>query len=179
MKLPDKDTIKRLYLHTLKGITKQEYSSLSELERSCLSLTSGRYVLKPECRSHIKVVLTGGVFDVIHLGHVFILEKAKQLGDVLIVVVAKDKFIQEKNRKPVHSQAYRLKLVSSVKYVDLALPGQEDVKRVVSLVSPDIIVYGYDQKPFLKPKGVKIVHISERFEEEKLQTTKILEKLGW
>ena len=175
----DKSRIKRLYLLSLQGISEQAYSSLPESDQACLTLKSGRYVLTPECRSQIKVVLTGGVFDIIHSGHVFILEKAKQLGDVLVVVVAKDRFIQHKNRKPVHSQAYRVKLVSSIKYVDLAIPGQDEVEKIISYVSPDIIVYGYDQKPFLKPKGVKIVHISERFEEEKLQTTKILEKLGW
>jgi glycerol-3-phosphate cytidylyltransferase-like family protein len=67
---------------------------------------------------------------------------------VLIVSVARDKTVlANKGHMPINSESERLELVSSIKYVDLALLGSESsIYEVVEAVRPDIIAIGYDQK---------------------------------
>jgi len=97
--------------------------------------------------SDSKIVLAGGVFDIIHPGHINTLNDAKKLGDVLVVVVATDKTaIKMKRRKPLHNAKLRQELVSSLTMVDLCIIGdEEDIFKTVDLVKPQIIVLGYDQ----------------------------------
>jgi len=94
-----------------------------------------------------KIVLAGGVFDIIHPGHINTLNAAKKLGDVLVVVVATDKTaIKMKRRKPLHNAKLRQELVSSLIMVDLCIVGdEEDIFKTVDFVKPQIIVLGYDQ----------------------------------
>jgi len=98
-------------------------------------------------RSSLHVVLAGGVFDIIHPGHIYTLNAAKALGDVLVVVVATDNTSEKmKKRKPLHTQEQRQELVNSLSMVDLCLVGQEeDIFKTVDLVRPQIIALGYDQ----------------------------------
>lgn len=98
-------------------------------------------------RDSIKVVLAGGVFDIIHPGHIHTLNSAKALGDVLVVVVATDNTaVKMKKRQPLHSQDQRKELVESLTMVDLCLIGQEDdIFKTVNRVRPQIIALGYDQ----------------------------------
>jgi len=94
-----------------------------------------------------KTVLAGGVFDIIHPGHIHTLNAAKALGDVLIVAIATDKTAQKmKKRQPLHSQELRRELVSCLSMVDKAIVGHEDdIFETVRAIKPDIIVLGYDQ----------------------------------
>ena len=94
-----------------------------------------------------KTVLAGGVFDIIHPGHIHTLNAAKALGDVLVVAIATDKTAQKmKKRPPLHSQELRCELVSSLSMVDVAVIGhEEDIFETVKDVKPDVIVLGYDQ----------------------------------
>jgi FAD synthetase len=102
------------------------------------------YKLKPKARSMVKVILSGGVFDIIHPGHVFFLEKARSLGDVLVAVVARDSLITK--RKPVNNEAERLMVVSSLKPVDAAIPGSSRGHGVIlEKIKPDVVALGYDQ----------------------------------
>lgn len=98
-------------------------------------------------RGSLRVVLAGGVFDIIHPGHIYTLNAAKALGDILVVVVATDNTtVKMKKRKPLHSQEQRQELVNSLKMVDLCLVGQEDdIFKTVNLVRPQVIALGYDQ----------------------------------
>lgn len=98
-------------------------------------------------RSSIRVVLAGGVFDIIHPGHIHTLRAAKALGNVLIVVIATDQTAQKmKHRLPLHNMELRRDLVNSLLMVDLAVVGYEgDIFKTVALVKPDIIALGYDQ----------------------------------
>lgn len=98
-------------------------------------------------RSSLRVVLAGGVFDIIHPGHIHTLIAAKELGDVLIVVVATDKTAQKmKKRTPLHNQDQRKELVNSLSMVDLCVVGHEgDIFKTVELIKPEIIALGYDQ----------------------------------
>ena len=94
-----------------------------------------------------KIVLAGGVFDIIHPGHIHTLNAAKALGGVLVVAIATDKTAQKmKKRPPLHNQELRRELVSYLSMVDKAIIGHEDdIFEPVKEIKPDIIVLGYDQ----------------------------------
>jgi len=94
-----------------------------------------------------KIVLAGGVFDIIHPGHIHTLNAAKALADVLVVAIATDKTAQKmKKRSPLHNQELRRELVSCLSMVDKAIVGHDDdIFETVRAIKPDIIVLGYDQ----------------------------------
>ena len=94
-----------------------------------------------------KIVLAGGVFDIIHPGHIHTLNAAKALGGILVVAIATDKTAEKmKKRSPLHNQELRRELVTSLSMVDKAIVGYEDdIFQTVKEVKPDIIVLGYDQ----------------------------------
>jgi FAD synthetase len=98
-----------------------------------------------------KVVLASGVFDLLHLGHVRFLEDAKRAGGKnakLIVIIARDSTVEKaKGRKPIMSEDQRCALVESLKVVDEAVLGFEDmdIGEVIEEVEPDVIALGYDQ----------------------------------
>jgi cytidyltransferase-like protein len=94
-----------------------------------------------------KIVLAGGVFDIIHPGHIHTLNAAKALGDVLVVAIATNKTTQKmKKRPPLHNQELRRELVSCLSMVDVAIIGHEDdIFETVKLVKPNVIALGYDQ----------------------------------
>jgi len=106
-----------------------------------------RKTLTDTGRNSLCVVLAGGVFDIIHPGHIHTLNAAKKLGDVLVVVVATDNTaVKMKKRRPLHVQEQRQELVNSLSMVDLCLIGQEDdIFKTVNRVKPQIIALGYDQ----------------------------------
>jgi len=94
-----------------------------------------------------KIVLAGGVFDIIHPGHIHTLNAAKALGGILVVAIATDKTAEKmKKRSPLHNQELRRELVSYLSMVDEAIVGHEDdIFQTVKEVKPNIIVLGYDQ----------------------------------
>lgn len=110
-------------------------------------ITKEKNALTEFGRSTLHVVLAGGVFDIIHPGHIYTLNAAKSLGDVLVVVVAtSNTAVKLKKRKPLHSEEQRQELISSLVMVDLCIIGHEgDIFKTVEKVKPDIIALGYDQ----------------------------------
>jgi FAD synthetase len=99
-------------------------------------------------RDALKVVLVGGVFDLIHPGHIHTLKAAKAEGDVLVVVVARQSTAQriQKYRKIYHDEKLRKDLVTSLNFVDLAIIGKEGTLfDTVEYVKPNVIALGYDQ----------------------------------
>ena len=99
-------------------------------------------------RDAFKVVLVGGVFDLIHPGHIHTLKAAKAQGDVLIVVIARisTAAMIKKDRRIYHDEELRAELVSSLRLVDLAILGREGtLYETVEHIKPDVIALGYDQ----------------------------------
>ena len=121
-------------------------SRIEELVKNQL-VNEDKKTLTESGRDSLKVVLAGGVFDIIHPGHIHTLNAAKELGDALVVVVATDNTaVKMKKRRPLHSQEQRQELVNSLSMVDLCLIGQEDdIFKTVNNVRPQIIALGYDQ----------------------------------
>ncbi len=97
------------------------------------------------------VVMTNGVFDILHVGHVKYLEAAKKLGDVLIVAVNDDGSVRKLNKgpeRPINKVADRMRLLASLKCVDWVVPFSEDTPaRLVGRVLPDLLIKGGDYKP--------------------------------
>lgn len=92
-----------------------------------------------------KIVLVGGCFDVLHIGHIEFLKSAKQHGDILVVALESDEFIQKnKKRVPVHSQQDREYILQSLKPVDMVIklpyfPNSTYYSRLVQTIHPSII----------------------------------------
>jgi FAD synthetase len=102
-------------------------------------------------KSKRKVVLASGVFDLLHFGHVWFLEEARRAGGEdakLIVIIATDNTVEKsKGRKPIMSEDQRCALVKSLRVVDEAVLGYEnmDIGEVIEKIKPDVIALGYDQ----------------------------------
>jgi len=155
----DKELISALYVSSLSGedaisiIRKKLPVSPEHLKAKIESFVKNGIVeldkktLTDLGRSSIRVVLAGGVFDIIHPGHIHTLRAAKVLGNVLVVVIATDQTAQKmKHRLPLHNMELRRDLVNSLLMVDYAIVGYEgDIFKTVALVKPDIIALGYDQ----------------------------------
>lgn len=95
---------------------------------------------------HEKVILTGGCFDILHPGHVFFLQKAKEAGDILVVLLESDEKIKKLKgvNRPVHTQKERAQVLSALRYVDyvVMLPFmvmEQDYDQIISKIKPDII----------------------------------------
>jgi len=129
-------------------------------------------------------VMASGVFDLLHIGHLYYLEEAKKYGDELIVVVACDETVRKKKHEPIMPAEERRRLVEALKPVDKAVVGYEDdFLRVVEEIKPDIIALGYDQhfeglEEMLRKRGIKakIVRCG-KYDGDLNKTRKIIEKI--
>jgi FAD synthetase len=91
--------------------------------------------------------MTTGVFDLLHPGHLHLLEEAKKLGDELVVVLARDESAAREKHPPIVPEEHRRRMVEALKPVDMAVLGHRgDYYRIVTELKPDIIALGFDQK---------------------------------
>lgn len=95
----------------------------------------------------MKKVLTVGVYDMLHLGHILLFKKAKELGDKLIVAVQDDDVVLQykPGTKLVYSTEERCYMVSTIKYVDEVIV-YKDVDKDIQQIDFDIFAKGPDQK---------------------------------
>ena len=148
---------------------------------SLRSLGEIRAVLKKEGK---RVVFTNGCFDLIHSGHVFLFEKAKNLGDVLVVAVNDDRSIRKIKgaSRPIFPLTERLEILDAIEHIDYLIPfAEETPQRVISLLLPDILVKGEDWKKngvvgreVVEQAGGKVVLVSLY---EGQSTSSLLEKI--
>lgn len=154
----DKEIISMCYVSSLSGedpvemIRKKLSVSMDYISSRLDSLVKNGLIEKDRTlteigRGAIRVVLAGGVFDIIHPGHIHTLRGAKALGNVLVVVVATDATAQKmKKRVPLHNMELRRDLVGSLSMVDYAVVGREgDIFKTVERIKPNIVALGYDQ----------------------------------
>ncbi|MBU1974896.1 MAG: FAD synthase [Nanoarchaeota archaeon] len=99
----------------------------------------------------MKKVLAFGTFDIFHPGHEFYLQQAKNVGDELLVIIARDTTVRMlKGTDPYNDQMTRLKKIHALPYVDQAYLGSEaDKYALIEQLKPDIICLGYDQTHFI------------------------------
>ena len=95
----------------------------------------------------MKKVITYGTFDLLHYGHINLLQRAKALGDYLIVALSTDEFnSKEKNKITYFSYEERKRLLEAIRYVDLVIPEQNWEQKIsdVKEFKVDTFVMGDD-----------------------------------
>ncbi|MEI6172290.1 MAG: D-glycero-beta-D-manno-heptose 1-phosphate adenylyltransferase [Bacteroidota bacterium] len=107
-----------------------------------------------------KIVFSNGCFDVLHLGHVEYLAKARDLGNILIVGLNSDDSVRRIKgaHRPVNNQEARAITLAAMRFVDcVILFGEDTPQEIIKLVQPDILVKGkdYDGKEIVGSEVVK------------------------
>ena len=99
--------------------------------------------------SNEKIVFTNGCFDILHIGHVKYLQKAKTLGDILIVGVNSDDSVRrlKGEKRPINPFEDRAYLLSALECVDFVIEFKEDTPyELIKAIKPDVLVKGADYK---------------------------------
>ncbi len=186
--ITEKDVIIKLFIEQVKnGYIRKEYVQKMGAW-NIVEQKNGRYILKEEFRKKISVAVTGGVFDILHPGHAFLLEKAKNIADVLVVIVARDETVKRMKRVPIIPEAQRVEMVSYLKPVDVAILGRSSDNFIETIkdIKPEYIVLGFNQKfdekklkEELMKQGLnaKIVRIKEKKECPLDSTRKIINRI--
>src|SRR2546425_6539845 len=175
-------------LRTEVGLSRDEMRSrLRRLrDRGYIEVRGSRVLLNAKGRRTFKVVFIGGTFEVIHPGHIYTIQQAKKLGDVLVAVVARDATVRRrKGRDPIVSEEERRKVLSSIRYVDVAMLGSEsNIYDTLEKVSPDIVALGYDQyhreeeiAREAERRGIRLSVVRLSSPSPALKTSKILAQL--
>ena len=133
----------------------------------------------------VRVMATGD-FDLLHPGHLYFLTQAKQLGDELVVVVARDQTARRLKHEPYVPEVLRREMVEGLKPVDRAILGSPtDIYQTVVEERPDVIALGFDQQfdeqEIERECGrrgvpVKVVRLGPRTHDE-LATRRIVERI--
>jgi len=94
----------------------------------------------------MKRILTYGTYDLLHYGHIRLLQRAKALGDYLIVALSTDEFNELKGKKAYHNYEARKKMLEAIRYVDLVIPEECWEQKIsdVQKYDVDIVVMGSD-----------------------------------
>lgn len=94
-----------------------------------------------------KVVFTNGCFDILHVGHIRYLRKAKSLGDILVVGLNTDRSVKEikGEKRPIVPQKDRAEILAALEFVDyVVLFDEPDPFSLIEKVKPTILVKGAD-----------------------------------
>ncbi|MFW9818726.1 MAG: adenylyltransferase/cytidyltransferase family protein [Candidatus Thorarchaeota archaeon] len=99
-------------------------------------------------RDKKKKILVAGTFDIIHAGHIYLINEAAKLGDVFVVVATDKNRELFSGQRPIIPQEQRLEIIKNIKNVKDARLGRSDndTLKTVEEINPDIILLGPDQK---------------------------------
>ena len=94
----------------------------------------------------MKRILTYGTYDLLHYGHIRLLQRAKALGDYLIVALSTDEFNESKGKKAYHNYETRKKMLEAIRYVDLVIPEENWEQKIADIEKYDVdmVVMGSD-----------------------------------
>lgn len=94
----------------------------------------------------LKRVLTYGTFDLLHFGHIRLLQRAAALGDYLVVALSTDEFNESKGKKSFYDYATRKEMLEAIRYVDLVIPEENWEQKIddVKDYHIDTVVMGGD-----------------------------------
>jgi D-beta-D-heptose 7-phosphate kinase/D-beta-D-heptose 1-phosphate adenosyltransferase len=131
---------------------------------------SPKALLKEICtqrKKHRSIVFTNGCFDLLHIGHVRLLKKAKALGDVLIVALNSDSSVRKLKgvERPIFPLKDRMEILSSFEAVDYVTYFKENTpEAILKLLAPNVLVKGGDYKisqiigaDYIKNKGGRVI----------------------
>ncbi len=122
----------------------------------------------------MKKVITYGTYDLLHVGHINLLRRAKELGDYLLVVLSSDEFNELKGKKAYYSYEDRKQILEAIKYVDEVIPEYTWEQKISDVQDNniDVFVMGHDWEgkfDFLKDY-CEVVYLPRT---EGISTTKI------
>ena len=126
-------------------------------------------------------VVVNGTFDILHPGHISMLNTARSLGDYLVVCIDTDRRVKELKgeSRPINDQFFRKIMLQNLKAVDIVefFDSQEELIKLFELYRPDIMVKGSDWKgkSIVAEKYVKQIHWYDRIEE--YSTTKTIQDI--
>jgi len=126
-------------------------------------------------------VIVNGTFDILHPGHITMLNTARSLGDYLIVCIDTDRRVRELkgDKRPINDQNFRRVMLQNLKAVDIVefFDSQDDLIRLIKLYKPDIMVKGSDWKgkSVVAEQYVKEIFWYDRIDE--YSTTKIIQTI--
>jgi len=129
----------------------------------------------------MKTIIVNGTFDLLHPGHMAMLNTARSLGDYLVVCIDTDRRVTELkgNRRPINDQNFRRIMLQNIKAVDIVelFDSQEDLIRLINLYKPDIMVKGSDWKgkSVVAEQYVKEIFWYDRINE--YSSTKIIQSI--
>lgn len=105
----------------------------------------------------MKVVMTTGTFDILHIGHIKLLERAKKMGDYLIVGLNGDSCVAESGKIVAYSYQQRKEMLEAIVYVDEIVPieVQSDKYDILQSKNVDIFAIGSDYKGFEEKKEIE------------------------
>ena len=112
-----------------------------------MKLTEAKNAVKVWKNKRQCVVFTNGCFDILHLGHIDYLEKAKLKGDKLIIGLNSDNSVKKLkgNQRPINSIIARSKILAALEFVDMVIEFDEDTPlKLIENLLPDILVKGGD-----------------------------------
>ncbi len=145
--MPDVELLEEDFFHRESNLEKRKIDTYDDLA----------VVLKKLREKGKRIVLTQGVWDLIHEGHAMYLEAAKRHGDVLIVGVDSDRLtkIRKGENRPIVPESERLRMLSHLRSVDLLFvrDNENDMEDLVRFVHPDVFVMSKSTKDIPLEKG--------------------------
>jgi rfaE bifunctional protein nucleotidyltransferase chain/domain len=135
-------------------------------------------------RGKKKIVFTNGCFDILHAGHADYLNKAKSLGDILVVGINSDASVRriKGEKRPILPQQMRAYLLDNLKPVDYVVIFEEDTPlELIKAIKPDVLVKGADWDlerivgaDFVLSYGGRVERIPFSFD---ISTSKVIERI--
>jgi rfaE bifunctional protein nucleotidyltransferase chain/domain len=140
--------------------------------------------LLEKIRGKKKIVFTNGCFDLLHAGHADYLNKAKSLGDILVVGINSDASVRriKGEKRPILPQQMRAYLLDNLKPVDYVVIFEEDTPlELIKAIKPDVLVKGADWDlerivgaDFVLSYGGRVERIAFSFD---ISTSKVVERI--
>ncbi len=89
----------------------------------------------------MKKVITYGTYDLLHIGHINILERAKRLGDYLIVGLSTDEFNTGKHKTAFYPYKHRKRILEAIRYVDLVIPEKTWEQKIEDIRKHNVSIF--------------------------------------
>jgi rfaE bifunctional protein nucleotidyltransferase chain/domain len=116
--------------------------------KTCASISELSSLVNEWKKEGEKIVFTNGVFDILHIGHVDYLEKAKALGTKLVVAINADSSVKKLNKgpeRPINPENARAAIIAALRCTDATIIFSEDTPlQLIKELQPDVLVKGGD-----------------------------------
>ncbi|MZH45424.1 MAG: D-glycero-beta-D-manno-heptose-7-phosphate kinase [Nitrospinae bacterium] len=134
---------------TLEEINEFLQEEMLRTSHTVLGLEELKKIISMAKSTDKKVVFTNGCFDLIHGGHIEFLQKAKSLGDILVVGLNTDQSVKKLKgeNRPIKNERERANILSALKYIDyITMFNETTPEKLIREIKPDILVKGDDYK---------------------------------